>query len=138
MCVCHFACKPLIIAGRVCAARPSPGSWLGVGIACYRLNELTEAEEALAESNIYDSNESDVCLCSCSCVHSPTVLTTMQVWAYLSMICARLRRQHEAEQAVKYAVKLGLQDASLKREVKMQLIESGYAATFEDFAAVFA
>jgi hypothetical protein len=45
---------------RASAARPSPGSWLGVGIACYRLNELSEAEEALAESNIYDSTDADV------------------------------------------------------------------------------
>jgi hypothetical protein len=61
-----------------------------------------------------------------------------QVWAYLALICSRLRRQFEAEQAVKYAVKLGFQDPVLKRELKMQLVESGYAATFEDFDVVFA
>jgi uncharacterized protein HemY len=47
---------------QACASRPTPGTWLGVGIACYRLGELAEAEQALAESNIYDSNEPDVCV----------------------------------------------------------------------------
>ena len=102
-----------------CAARPSAITWLGVGIASYRLGELTEAEQALAEANIFDSNEPEV-------------------WAYLALICTRLRRRLEAEQAVKFAVKLGLDNDALKEEMKLELLESGYAATFEDFAAVFA
>jgi hypothetical protein len=62
----------------------------------------------------------------------------LQVWAYLALICCRLRRQHEAEQSVKYAIKLGLQDSTLKAEMKMEMLESGFAANFVDFQTVFA
>ena len=90
-----------------------------MGVACYRLGELNEAEQALAEANIYDSNAAEV-------------------WAYLALICTRLRRRLEAEQSVKYAVKLGLGNAALKQEMRLELLESGYAAAFEDFEEVFA
>ena len=77
-----------------------------------------EAEQALAEGNIYDSGEAEI-------------------WAYLALICTRLRRRLEAEQAVRFAIKLKLSNITLKQEIKLELQESGYASTFEDFDAVF-
>ncbi|XP_067912400.1 cilia- and flagella-associated protein 70 isoform X2 [Heterodontus francisci] len=55
---------------------PSCLSWLGVGIACYRLNELTDAEDALCEANI---------LCN----------TNAEVWGYLTMVCLKLNLQNK-------------------------------------------
>ena len=59
------------------------------------------------------------------------------MWAYLALICTRLRRRLEAEQSVKYAVRLGLSNVTLKNELKLELLESGFASTFEDFKEVF-
>ncbi|KAK2186875.1 hypothetical protein NP493_185g01050 [Ridgeia piscesae] len=62
-------------------------AWLGVGMACYRLEQLDEAEDALSEANILNN-------------------TDPEVWAYLSMVCLKTGRQVEAEQALKYAIKV--------------------------------
>lgn len=43
-----------------CAASPSATAWKGAGIALYRLDELQEAEEALAEANVYNSSDAAV------------------------------------------------------------------------------
>lgn len=52
-----------------------------------QMNELSEAEDALAEANILNN-------------------TDPEVWAYLSLVCLRTNRQLEAEQSFKYAVKV--------------------------------
>ena len=102
-----------------CSRRPSAITWLGVGIACYRLGELPDAEQALTEANIYDSSNAEV-------------------WAYLALICTRLRRRLEAEQSVRYAVKCQLDDASLIDELRLELSEADYSSTFLDFEAALA
>ncbi|XP_038676620.1 cilia- and flagella-associated protein 70 isoform X2 [Scyliorhinus canicula] len=77
---------------------PSSLSWLGVGIACYRLNELTNAEDALCEANILSNMNAEV-------------------WGYLTMVCLKTGRKLEAEQTYKYSIKLNLQNKQLLDEI---------------------
>ncbi|KAI6645782.1 hypothetical protein LOD99_13045 [Oopsacas minuta] len=82
-----------------CRHSPSALTWLGVGISCYRMQELGEAEEALAEANILNNLEPEI-------------------WAYLCMVCLRTGRQAEAEQTYRYALKCGLNDTRLIHEIE--------------------
>jgi uncharacterized protein HemY len=45
---------------RSCATNPSANAWFGLGVSCYRLGELVEAEDALAEANMYDNTFPEV------------------------------------------------------------------------------
>jgi tetratricopeptide (TPR) repeat protein len=77
-----------------CRQAPSCSSWLGAGVACHRLGEADQAEEALAEANVLNNRHP-------------------LVWGNLALLCVQQGRDDEAQQALRQAYKLGLADAQL-------------------------
>lgn len=55
-----------------CKHSPSSRTWFGVGVACYKLGDLEQAEDALTEANILNNLDPEV-------------------WAYLTMVCLKVR-----------------------------------------------
>jgi len=77
------------VAIKACKLLPSASSWLALGLACYKQNELGQAEEALCEANILDPSNP-------------------QVWGMLSVIAMEAGKPDESELALQQALKLGL------------------------------
>ena len=65
---------------------------------------MEEAEDALSEANILNNSDPEV-------------------WAYLSMVCLKTGRRLEAEQALKYAIKVNNVVLSLSRSVETSHME---------------
>ena len=87
-------------------AWPCGLTWLGVGIAYYRMDDLVRAEQALNESNLQNN-------------------LNPKTWAYLALVCLRVRREEEGDQAFNQAVKQGLGDSFLVAEVGVEQMRLG-------------
>lgn len=75
-------------------------------MACLRLGELPQAEEALGEANVLNNRH-------------PVV------WGQLALLCLQLQRFDEAQQALGQAYKLELADAGLLLQLGVAFYEVG-------------
>ena len=76
-------------------------TWMGVGIAYYRMDDYVHAEQALNESNILNNQNP-------------------KTWAYLALCCLKTGRDEEADFALNQALKLHLGDVDLLCEVGVE------------------
>lgn len=79
---------------KACQLFPSAFTWMCVGIACYSMGDLQEAQDALAEANMLNPRDA-------------------RVWAYISLLCFRSSNNLEAQQAFREAIKFDLSDPYL-------------------------
>ncbi|CAF4294627.1 unnamed protein product [Rotaria socialis] len=92
---------------RACRYQPTCTTYLGLGVACYRMNQYDDAEEALTEANFLNNQSAEV-------------------WGYLTLICLQTKRYIEAEQSYKYAIKLDLPAGPLLDEIKTVQHQVGF------------
>ncbi|CBH15204.1 hypothetical protein, conserved [Trypanosoma brucei gambiense DAL972] len=85
-------------------AWPCSLTWLGAGIAYYRLNKIDAAEECLSESNTLNN-------------------TNPRTWAYLSLVCLRKERV-ELKTVLRQAIMQGLADPGLLTELGRDLVRA--------------
>lgn len=96
--------KALEIYTKACAIRPCASTWLGVGQAYYRQRDYDRADLALREANICNNHDA-------------------RVWGWLAVLAATQDRFEEAETAVRWAYKEGLEDNSILTEIGRELLE---------------
>lgn len=91
---------------RACRLHATASSWLGLGVACYNMAQFSEAEEALAEANIYDP-------------HNP------EVWGWLTILSLKTAKSVEAESSYKEAIKNNLVSVPILREIGRGYLKQG-------------
>lgn len=86
-----------------------------IGICCLKLDRLSDAEDALQEANLLENRNPEI-------------------WAYLSLFCLQsgVTRTCEAEKALEQALRLGLANAVLFRELAIAYIAIDKLLTAED------
>lgn len=82
------------------SATPSSSLFLLIGVACLRLDRLEDAEDALQEANLLDNRNPEI-------------------WSYLTLLLltAGQHRREEADKCLFQALRLGLSNPSLLREI---------------------
>ena len=94
----------------------SASLFLYIGICCLRLNRLPDAEDALQEANLLENRNPDI-------------------WAYLSLFIlttGSMYRIGEAEQALAQAIRLGLNNSNLIRELAISYMAVDKLVVAED------
>lgn len=106
----------LKVAVDCCAVYPhASAAYLVAGVCCLRLDRSTDAEDALQEANLLDNRNPEV-------------------WAFLSLLCNKLgpARAEEADASLRQALRLGLSNASLLRELATAYVALDRLAFAED------
>uniref|UniRef100_A0A5K3FLI9 TPR_REGION domain-containing protein n=1 Tax=Mesocestoides corti TaxID=53468 RepID=A0A5K3FLI9_MESCO len=94
-----------------CSQQATSESWKGVGLACYRLNELEEAQVAFEESNRLNNRDAEV-------------------WAYLAILCLKANKPTHAEMCLHYVNLLGLTNESIRAE--LQRVKADVSTALDD------
>merc|ERR1711988_1030149 len=84
----------------------------GVGITCYMRRQYDQAEDALVEANIMDNSNG-------------------VVWAYICLVCMQLKRDDEADKALKLALRRGIDKPEVLRELGFVYVAAGKPAIAE-------
>ena len=98
-----------------CRVYPSSTLFSLVGICCLRLDRMIDAEDALQEANLIDNRNPEV-------------------WAYLTILCLHTgdHRMEEAEKSCQQALRLGLTNSAVLREIAMAFISMDKLRTAEE------